>query len=175
MLNCGYYVISVFFPECEISPMWGTLGPSCRNRDAIAMVACRHGNACTSVKSRLARWRMCWSFRWRRSHKQCRQLANGYRRKRDEDLFSTKWNLACIQKANRSTCMATTGTEITLEPVAIEWYQRNVQELTDLTTSHHVAFVELRWVIWGSWRPRWLAQRDHVDSNIRAARTAGAS
>ena len=24
MLNCDYYVISVFFPECEISPMWGT-------------------------------------------------------------------------------------------------------------------------------------------------------
>ena len=22
MLNCGYDVISVVFPECEISPMW---------------------------------------------------------------------------------------------------------------------------------------------------------
>jgi len=36
--------------------------------------------------------------------------------------------------------MATTRVEINPEPVAIEWYQGKVQELTDLITSHSPRF-----------------------------------
>jgi hypothetical protein len=101
----------------------GNPGPPCRYRDAICHrdVACRHSNACKSAESCLDRGRrLRWSFKCRRMQTMWRAgewLPTETRR----GLFSTKWNLACIQKVNRSPFMATTGVEINPEPVAIEW------------------------------------------------------
>src|SRR5579864_7861345 len=53
---------------------------------------------------------------------------------------NAKWNLACIQWVSRSRFMATKAIEINPEAVATQCYQRRVQELTDIITSHSLCF-----------------------------------
>jgi len=67
--------------------------------------------------------------------------------------------------------MAITGVEINPEPVAIEWYQEKVQELTDLITSHLPRFRRIALGHPGNEADAeevgWQAQTDDVAPNIR--------
>jgi hypothetical protein len=59
-----------------------------------------------------------------------------WRRKKVMTLFQRQMESACIQRVNRNP----TAIEIKPEPVAIEWHHGTIQKLTDLFTSHHLAF-----------------------------------
>jgi hypothetical protein len=57
-------------------------------------------------------------------------------------LFQRQMESGMHSEVNMNPFMATTAIEINPEPVAIEWHHGTIQELTDLITSHHLAFIE---------------------------------